>query len=117
MTTALNSGGHDVGCTADAANLPKSVTGVKPKSSPSQINSPVPMAPNGHVETAIQTFQFGPYKRLLVSAVTVPSGRPYASLRIFTSQDGISFSPSRHGVMIPRVILDEVIAALREVRS
>jgi hypothetical protein len=117
MTTALNSGGHDVGCTADAANLPKSVTGVKPKSSRAQTNSPAPMAANGHVETAIQTFQIGPYKRLLVSAVTVPSGKPYASLRFFTSQDGVSFSPSRQGVMIPCVILDDVIAALREVRS
>ena len=107
MTTVCTGGQDDAGLSVDAESLPHSITQVYK-------NLPSPR-PNGHVERVIKIIAQGPFRRLVVSDVSVPNGRRYASIRFFVSKDGAKFTPTPKGVMINLGCLDEVIAGLKAV--
>ncbi len=106
--TGANGGRDDVDVSIDARNLPPSITKVN--------NKPVtPASANGHVERVVRSISKGPFQRLIISHVSVPNGRQYASIRTFTSGDGQNFAPSKKGILIQVCHVAEVIDALREV--
>jgi hypothetical protein len=109
MPSTVASGGQDdVDVSIDARNLPPALT---------KVNKPATLPPsaNGHVERVLRTISKGPFQRLAVSHVSVPTGRQYASIRTFISEDGQNFAPSKKGILIQVCHVGEVIGALREV--
>jgi hypothetical protein len=105
--TADNGGRDDVDVSIDARNLPPSIT---------KVNNPLtqPASANGHVQRVIRSISKGPFHTLVVSHVSVPNGRQYASIRTFISEDGQNFAPSKKGILIQVCHVAEVIGALRE---
>ena len=99
--------------TPDALQLPEGFSGVKHNQEPPKSNAPG--APNGHIEHIIRVIHRGEFNQLRISRVIAPNDRCYASLRVFHSEDGESWSPSRNGVMIALRDLPTVIAALQAV--
>jgi hypothetical protein len=98
----------------DGTLVPFSPSYVKPHTP--QFDAPATSA-DGHIERVVKTIQLGPFRRILVSHVVVPSGRPYASIRVFLSADGEAFAPTKAGVMLQLGIVDDVVNALIAARD
>src|SRR5271165_496820 len=92
--------------TSDAASLPPGWTGIKH-------NSPQPKG-DGVIETVALTVQQGPYQRTLVSHLKMPNGREFASIRVFASDDGVTFKPPPKGVVMQTGLIDRIVDGLRQ---
>ena len=100
--------------TPDALQLPEGFSGLK--HNPAQPKSNPPGVANGHIETIIRVIHRGEFNQLRISRVIAPNDRAYASLRVFHSQDGETWSPTKNGVMVALRDVPVVIDALQAVK-